>query len=97
MRKNEIVNYPIQGSAFHCLLFTFIELDKVMRKEKWDSRLIGQIHDSIVMDVNPKELSHVKEVLKDIVSNKLPEAWKWIIVPLEIEVEEYEIDSPWIH
>ena len=97
MRKNEIVNYPIQGSAFHCLLFTFIELDKVMRKEKWDSRLIGQIHDSIVMDVNPKELSHVKDVLNDIVSNKLPKAWKWIIVPLEIEVEEYEIDSPWIH
>ena len=28
MSRNDITNYPIQGSAFHCLLRTFIEIDK---------------------------------------------------------------------
>ena len=96
MRKNEIINYPIQGTAFHCLLFTFIELDKIMQKEGWNSKLIGQIHDSIVMDVDPQELSHIKQTLNWIVKEKLPKQWQWIIVPLEIELDEYGIDQPWI-
>jgi DNA polymerase I-like protein with 3'-5' exonuclease and polymerase domains len=96
MRKNEIFNYPIQGSAFHCLLFTFIELDKIMRKEKWTSRIIGQIHDSILLDVDPKEMPRIKEALQIIVKETLPTTWKWIIVPLEIEVDEYGVDKPWI-
>jgi len=96
MKKNEIINYPIQGSAFHCLLFTFTELDKVMEQQGWKSRLVGQIHDSIIMDVYPSELPTIKQEINHIVSEKLPEAWKWIIVPLEIDVDEYEIDGPWI-
>jgi len=96
MRKNEIVNYPIQGSAFHCLLFTLIELDKIAQKEKWKSKIIGQIHDSILMDANPAELGRINESLQYIVKETLPKAWKWIIVPLDIEVEEYGVDQPWI-
>jgi len=96
MRKNEIVNYPIQGSAFHCLLKTFIKLDERMRKEKWNSRLIGQIHDSLVMDVDPNEMGYIEGVLKQIVSEELPREWPWIIVPLEIEVEVYGVDQPWV-
>ena len=96
MRKNEIINYPIQGTAFHCLLMTFILTDSIMRKEKWDTKLIGQIHDSIVMDVHPNEVDHVKGTLNRIVEEELPKIWDWIIVPLEIELETYEIDGSWI-
>jgi DNA polymerase I-like protein with 3'-5' exonuclease and polymerase domains len=96
MGKNEIGNYPIQGSAFHCLLFTFIELDKIAQKERWKSKIVGQIHDSILMDVDPTELGRIKEALQHIVKEILPKAWKWIIVPLDIEVEEYKVDKPWI-
>ena len=96
MRRNEIINYPIQGTAFHCLLLTFIKLDEVMQKEGWDSRLIGQIHDSIIMDVHPDELSHIEETAHRIVREELPAAWPWIIVPLEIELETYAVDGPWV-
>lgn len=95
MRRNEIVNYPIQGSAFHCLLRTFIEIDAIMRAEKWDTKLIGQIHDSIIMDVHPDELEHVEETIHGIV-RELPVKWKWIIIPLEIEIDRYEVDKPWL-
>lgn len=96
MRRNEIINYPLQGSAFHCLLFTFIELDKIAQREKWESKIVGQIHDSILMDVDPIELEQIKEALQTIVTETLPNAWKWIIVPLSIDVDEYGVDQPWI-
>ena len=96
MRKNEIVNYPIQGTAFHCLLKTFIRTDEIMRKEKWDSRLVGQIHDSMVIDAHPDEVEHIRGTLNRIVREELPRAWPWIIVPLEIEMETFGVDSPWI-
>lgn len=96
MRRNEIINYAIQGTAFHCLLFTLIRVDEIMQKENWDSKTIGQIHDSLIMDVNPDELSHIKEVLHRIVHEELPSAWNWIIVPLEIEIDTYGIDKSWV-
>jgi hypothetical protein len=96
MRDNEITNYPIQGTAFHCLLKTFTLLNDIRKKEKWDSKLIGQIHDSTVMDICPDEEEHVKQTIEKIVKKDLPSIWKWIIVPLEIEIETYGIDQPWI-
>ena len=53
MRRNECINIPIQGSAFHCLLWSFIQVDKISREQNWKSRLIGQIHDAMVLDVHP--------------------------------------------
>lgn len=96
LRKNQIINMPVQGSAFHCLLKTFVKVDEIMRKEGWDSRLIGQIHDSIVMDVHPGELDQVTETVKWVVGEYLPSVWPWIIVPLEIDVEVYGVDRPWV-
>ena len=96
MRRNEIINYPIQGTAFHCLLLTFVLLDKAMREEGWRSRLVGQIHDSIMMDVHPDELEHIEKTAHKIVKEDLPNTWDWIIVPLEIEIENYGVDNAWV-
>jgi DNA polymerase-1 len=95
MDKKQINNYPGQGAAFHCLLWSFIELDKVRIKEGWDSRLIGQIHDSIIMDINPDELEHIAKVARRITCVDLPKAWKWIIVPLDVEMAIGEVDGSW--
>ncbi len=96
MKRNEIINYPVQGSGFHCLLFTFIALDKLMREEGWRSSLVGQIHDSIVMNIYPDEFEHIKESALKIVREDLPKAWPWIIVPLEIDLDVYDVDGPWL-
>jgi len=95
MRKNEVVNYPIQGSAFHCLLWSLIQLVKIQKKEGWDSRIVGQIHDSMIVDVNPAELMHVAKVIKKVTCEDLPRVWQWIIVPLSVEMELCPVDSDW--
>lgn len=95
MGKNDTTNYPVQGSAFHCLLWSFIELDRIMLEEQWDTKLIGQIHDAIILDVHPDELEHVIEVIKRVTCTDLPKAWPWIIVPLDVEMEICPVDGSW--
>jgi DNA polymerase-1 len=95
MDRKEAINYPVQGSAFHCNLWSFIQLDKLMQKEKWNTKLIGQIHDSILLDVHPDELKYVSEIAHDITTKQLPKAWTWINVPLEVDAEICEVDRPW--
>lgn len=96
MKRNEVVNYPIQGSAFHCLLWSFIRLDEIAQTEGWRSALVAQIHDSILMDVHPAELEYVKQVVTRVTTEELLQAWRWINVPLTIEIDEYGVDQPWI-
>lgn len=95
MDKKQVSNAPAQGAAFHCLLFTLIELDKVIIANKMDSRIIGQIHDSIIIDVNPNELDFIAKSAHKIATEILPATWDWIIVPLQIEMDLCEVDMPW--
>lgn len=89
-RKNEVINGPIQGSSFHCLLWSVIELNKWLKKNKMKSMIVGQIHDSIVADVHKDELDDYLEVSNRIMSKDIRKAWDWIIVPLAVEAEKSE-------
>lgn len=93
MGRNDCINYPVQGAAFHCLLWSFIELDKIMVKEQWKTRLISQTHDDILFDAHPDELDMVLRVAKRVTCVDLPNAWRWINVPLEIEAEICDVDA----
>lgn len=95
MGMNDCINYPVQGSAFHCLLWSFIQADKTMRMEKWDTRLIGQIHDEIVFDAHPDEIEMVSEKVQRITCIDLPKEWKWINVPLSIDADLAGVDESW--
>lgn len=95
MSKNDAINYPVQGAAFHCLLWSFIQVQKIAIAEKWDSRLIGQIHDALIADVHPDELHHVLSTINRVCTVDLPKAWDWICIPLKIEAEVTDIDGSW--
>lgn len=97
MSKNDTINYPPQGSAFHCLLWSFTELDLLFRKYKMKTRQIGQIHDSILFDIHPPELDNVLEISQRVTCVDLLKAWPWIIVPLMIEAELCEVDQSWYY
>ena len=95
MDRKQVINYPVQGAAFHCLLWSLNHIDEVMVREKWDTKIIGQIHDSILFDCLPEEIPHVVEVVKRVMTKDLLEEWKWIIIPIEIDCEISEIDGSW--
>ncbi len=92
---NDISNYPIQSTAFHCLLWTLIKLMKLAKEEKWKSKIIGQIHDSSIIDTFPPELDYVIGKINQIGTKDIVKENPWINVPLEIEHEITPIDGNW--
>ena len=95
MRKNEVINTPVQGAAFHCLLWSFVEMDRLLIEQKLDTKLIGQIHDSMILDVNPTELDTIVSLVRRVTCIDLPKAWTWINVPLDVEIEMCAVDDSW--
>ena len=93
--RNDVINYPVQGPAFHCLLWVLIELSKWMRKYKLKSKIIGEIHDSAILSVDPREEQTVIDKITTLMTKELPKAWKWIICPIEVEVECTGVDESW--
>jgi DNA polymerase I-like protein with 3'-5' exonuclease and polymerase domains len=95
-KKNDVLNYPIQGSAFHCLLWSLIELIKALKKYKMKSKMIGQIHDCFVGDVVDSELQNYLDIAYEITTVKMPKAFKWITVPMDVECEVAGVDESWL-
>ncbi len=85
--RNQTTNYPVQGSAFHCLLWTLIQVNKALHRYKMKSKVVGQIHDSLIGDVREDELKDYLELVEHTVSVRLRKHYPWLIVPMEVEVE----------
>jgi DNA polymerase-1 len=95
LRDKDTFNYPIQSIAFHILLKSLIFVDAKMVKENWKTRIIGQIHDSLFLDVHPNELDYIVDTVRQITTNRVPREWKWIIVPLQVEFSKSQVDGSW--
>jgi DNA polymerase-1 len=95
MGRNELVNYPFQGTAFHCLLWSIIEINAQLRERKMKSKVIAQIHDNAIIDCSPDEHDELKKLCTKIATQDIREYWDWLIVPLEIEWESGAINASW--
>jgi uracil-DNA glycosylase family 4 len=95
LTKNKIINTPIQGTAFHLLLWSLVRINEISKKEKWGTKIIGQIHDSILFDLRPEEKDHVFKTVKRVMCEDVREENPWIIVPLEVDFELTGIDRSW--
>ncbi|RLC88855.1 MAG: hypothetical protein DRJ03_01045 [Chloroflexi bacterium] len=97
LTRNQIFNTPIQGSAFHCLLWSHIRLNKRSKANNWLSQLMAEIHDEIMWDMHPDEREMVVEQSDSVMTKEIREHWPWIIVPLECEPEITDIGASWYY
>ena len=95
MSKNDVTNYPVQGAAFHCLLWSLVQMNQWLKREKLDSLLVGEIHDSMILDCVVDEIPAIIGAAQTIMCEKIVAEWPWITVPLEIETEMTPIDGSW--
>lgn len=95
MAKNDVINYPVQGSAFHCLLWSVTQVVKAIKRYKMKTLVVGQIHDSIVADVPAEEVEQFLELTASIMSDKIKKWAPWLIVPLDIESEITPVGGSW--
>ena len=89
--KNEVINNPVQGSAFHCLLASLIEVDRRCRQYKLKARIVGQIHDSMLCSVPKSEVAVFTAMVHEVMHTWLPKKWPWLIVPLEVDMEASDV------
>ncbi len=94
-RRNEVINSPVQGSAFHCLLWSVIKIQQWIKETRSKVKLIGQIHDSVVADVPEDEFDTFIKAAKHIMTVDIREEWPWIIVPLDVEIEIARDGQSW--
>lgn len=95
MDRNDVLNYRVQGAAFHCLLWCLIEINKELRRRKMRSRIVNQVHDSIVGDVHCDEYEDYLRIVHEVTTVRLPAAWGWIVVPVDVEMEVCEPGESW--
>lgn len=95
MSRNQAINYPIQGTAFHWLLWMLNRLNDWMVKENCESLIIGQIHDSIIFDFVREEIDDILAKAYEIMTQDIRKHWPWIIVPLDVEAELCPPGASW--
>lgn len=95
MSYNDFCNWKVQGTACAVKLWTLNELDKAIKKNKMDSRIIYEIHDDIGADVVPDEEEEYNKLLLEVGTIRIREAWDWIKVPLKMDFETSAVDGNW--
>ena len=81
--ERKAINSPIQGSAADMIKLAMIKIHAEMKKTKWESKMILQVHDELVFDAVEKELPALKELILKCMKEamELPNG-----VPVEAEV-----------
>lgn len=87
MDRKQVSNYPIQGSAFHCLLWSLIMIIRMIRKYKLRAQVFGQIHDSVLARVHKDDVPAYVENCHKIMTKRIRKRWDWITIPLAVEAE----------
>ena len=78
--KRVAMNTPIQGSAADIIKIAMINVDKEIENRKLKSKMIVQVHDELVFEVEKGE----EEILQSIVIDKMQNAYK-LSVPLIVD------------
>ncbi len=75
------VNMPIQGTQADMIKLAMIRLHRSLKSEKFQARMLLQVHDELVFEVPPEEVEQLDETVRQIMVSALP-----IDVPVEVEI-----------
>jgi hypothetical protein len=84
MDRKQCCNYPIQGTSFHNLLNVMMDVERFIWKNKLKTKIVGQIHDSIISLIPTDEIAFYHHGVSAIISS-LHTRIKWLTVPMEAE------------
>ena len=89
-RRNQVLCDPLQGSAFHCMLWSIIQIQREFRRHKLKSRIVNTIHDSMLVDCVQSELADVVAIIRQVATVDIAKHWQWLTVPLVVEFDVAE-------
>ena len=78
--RRAAMNAPIQGTAADLIKIAMIKVNKALKDEKLESKIICQIHDELLLKVPSNEKEKVYDLVKNIMENAMK-----LNVPLEVD------------
>jgi DNA polymerase-1 len=75
------INSPIQGTAADIIKLAMINIDKVMTEKNLKSKMLLQVHDELIFEVEEDELEAMKEIVRDGMENVVD-----LRVPLKVDM-----------
>ncbi|MDO4912438.1 MAG: DNA polymerase I [Lactobacillus sp.] len=63
------INAPIQGSAADIIKIAMINLDRELTKRNLKSKLVLQVHDELILDVDKDEIDEIKALVPEVMQN----------------------------
>jgi DNA polymerase-1 len=81
--ERNAVNAPIQGTAADIIKIAMINIQKILDKENYKTKMLLQVHDELVFDMYNEE----KEELKSIIKQEMENAFK-LSIPLVVDMGE---------
>jgi len=78
--KRAMINMPIQGTASELIKIAMINIYKIFKDKKIESKMILQIHDELLFEVPKDEIN----LVEDIVTNEMEKAINFI-VPIKVD------------
>ena len=75
------INQPLQGTAADLIKMAMIEVDKKLTEKNMKSKMVMQVHDELVFEVEKSELDELKSLVLDCM--ELGQPFK---VPLEVDI-----------
>lgn len=82
------INQPLQGTAADLIKMAMIELDKKLRENNLKSKMIMQVHDELILEIESGELEKVKKLTLEAMELNQP-----LLVPLVVDVS---VGKSWI-
>lgn len=79
--ERNAINAPIQGSAADMIKVAMINVQAALIKNKFETKLLLQVHDELVFDVPENEVEIVKPVIEAAMINALK-----LNVPIEVGI-----------
>jgi DNA polymerase-1 len=75
------VNTPIQGTAADLIKMAMVEIDKRLAKEKAPARMLLQVHDELLFEVQEQKLHKVKTLVRECMESVME-----LRVPLQVDL-----------
>lgn len=75
LKRNEIINYPIQSTSFLLLLDSLISVEDETRKGNWRSKILSQVHDSAVPKIHKVEFGDYIDMVNQFMVDKPHLPW----------------------
>ena len=79
--ERNAINMPIQGTAADMIKIAMVKIQNSLDEQKLNTRMLLQVHDELVFDVDPSEETIVRELVRDGMKNALD-----LKCPIEIEI-----------